>query len=1017
MMGMPADEPNEALICRQLRERFDGVVMLTWSNWRGEPRSNRYHYATRFARHLPVLFVQQGEDPEKCQTEPTEVDNVTVLHLPRFAIVDTDGRDQVRLLSQALRKQRIVKPLLWTYNPYFRHFVRVCYAGLKVYHATEDYFGDAVFNREESLLNVLREVLRPCDLVVAVSEGVAEQFREQARFRGRIEVATNGCDHAFFAAAGPVAWSTSSSRPVACYQGGINYRLDFTLLDAVAELLPDWDFVFLGKTVFGPDHIEAAQQWYRLLRRRNVRYLGELSADGTRLTLQAATVGLIPFGPNESIRQRSFPLKAFEYVASGLPVVTVPIEALRRWPDLFTFAESPAEFARAIEQAPALLQDQTLQERRKAEARAESYERKFACVCQALHETPACLRPTGPLKVLVLYDAQSLHVKTIEHHLRSFALFSENRISYLGATGAARSPGDLSYFDVVVIHYSIRVCIPSHLSPSFEEALRAFAGLKVLFVQDEYDHTDLTCNAIESLGVQLVYSCVPAEAVRQVYPASRFPQVEFLPTLTGYVPLDVTESLRPRPLAKRKNLLGYRGRDIGFWYGHLARDKAEVGRRMKAVCEEMGVPCDIAWDTASRIYGQSWFEFLGNCRATLGTESGSNVFDFDGSLRRLVEEELRARPDATYEEVHAKYLAEHEGKIVQNQISPKVFEAIACRTALVLLEGRYSDVLTPGIHYLPLKKDYSNARLIVEQLQDDTLIEGMTQRAYQDIIASGRYSYARFVQDFDAVLRSRLGRPASPLVRWARARRDGQGRLPAPPPEAFPPPPASPGRPSWWLRGRRVVADQLARVRLAVVNQLGLVSKLGRLAAAYLGQPTVRRTFHSYLGRRSVRRAVSLGSLVSDLLRLDLLRRLRRRHLQATPEFAVAIRFPAGSSRLKLVSLAEEDDDLSDGPAQKAATPPPNWEAIRDALRGGNVQEILWDHSAIGTSCAARRRALRLQYWFGSDGLYRFSGLLAVSRCYPDQVVRMLRAALGPLPDPDPARPAGSGSGTHRQGR
>ena len=39
-------------------EQFDAVVMLTVSDWHEEPRSNRYHYATRFARIAPVVFVQ-----------------------------------------------------------------------------------------------------------------------------------------------------------------------------------------------------------------------------------------------------------------------------------------------------------------------------------------------------------------------------------------------------------------------------------------------------------------------------------------------------------------------------------------------------------------------------------------------------------------------------------------------------------------------------------------------------------------------------------------------------------------------------------------------------------------------------------------------------------------------------------------------------------------------------------------------------------------------------------------------
>ena len=36
----------------------------------------------------------------------------------------------------------------------------------------------------------------------------------------------------------------------------------------------------------------------------------------------------------------------------------------------------------------------------------------------------------------------------------------------------------------------------------------------------------------------------------------------------------------------------------------------------------------------SRIYGSDWFNFIGSCRSMLGTKSGSNVFDFDGSVER-----------------------------------------------------------------------------------------------------------------------------------------------------------------------------------------------------------------------------------------------------------------------------------------------------------------------------------------------------------------------------------------------
>jgi hypothetical protein len=87
-----------------------------------------------------------------------------------------------------------------------------------------------------------------------------------------------------------------------------------------------------------------------------------------------------------------------------------------------------------------------------------------------------------------------------------------------------------------------------------------------------------------------------------------------------------------------------------------------------------------------------------------------------------------------------------------NQISPRAFEAIACRTALVLFEGLYSGVLEPGKHFIALKKDFSNVDDVLAKLQDDAYLEAMTERAYADIIGSGRFSYEGLVRLVDETL-------------------------------------------------------------------------------------------------------------------------------------------------------------------------------------------------------------------------------------------------------------------------
>ena len=87
-----------------------------------------------------------------------------------------------------------------------------------------------------------------------------------------------------------------------------------------------------------------------------------------------------------------------------------------------------------------------------------------------------------------------------------------------------------------------------------------------------------------------------------------------------------------------------------------------------------------------------------------------------------------------------------------NQVSPRVFEAAAARAALILFEGDYSGVVEADVHYIPLKKDFSNLDEVFERLKDVAALEEMVERTYRDLISSGRFSYEKFVHQFDETL-------------------------------------------------------------------------------------------------------------------------------------------------------------------------------------------------------------------------------------------------------------------------
>lgn len=736
---------------------FDAVIMLTWSDWHTEPRSNRYHYATRLARELPVYFVQRaGKSGEGLGMEPSEIENLTIMYTTRHQV-----EGEVEAIKKFLYIKGIRRPLLWIYDSIsYQPLIDALPQSFRVYHATEDYLNESGAPGSNSdVKESIKRILSQTDLVVGCSESVVESYKTLGGYTGIAVTVENGCDAEYFLSRIPApSGEQSGKRKIAIFQGGVNQRLDFELLFQLAKRMPDWEFRICGKAMEN-------RRWSKLRRLENLNYLGEVTVEELAANMHEADVGIIPF-VKDSYIFNSLPLKAYEYVSCGLPVVTVPIKALQGASHLFAIAKDAEEFETAMRLHADSRHDSAMLEKRRHAALRNSYDVKFKEMKLALVSAARARENTRMRrKVAVIYDSViSMHVNTIREHLEAFERYSENEIVFIPGTspfwaefqeGFARGT-DLSVFDCVVVHYSIRVSVLEHLDEGVAKALERYHGLKILFLQDEYEGTETARRWMDRLRFDLVYTCVPEESLDYVYPTSRFPTVDFLPTLTGYVPEDNNLERYTVPLQARESVIAYRGRMLPFIYGQLGREKYLIGREMKRLAEARGLAVDIEVDDSKRIYGSKWYEFLGSSRATLATESGANVFDFDGSLKEKIAQASLANPQIEYDEVASRFLREHEGRVRMNQISPKVFEAIRLRTALILFEGEYSGVVRPNEHFIPLKKDFSNVDEVFEKLMDDEFLESLTTRAYREIIESGKFSYRQFIQDFDRDLTTRV---------------------------------------------------------------------------------------------------------------------------------------------------------------------------------------------------------------------------------------------------------------------
>ena len=109
---------------------------------------------------------------------------------------------------------------------------------------------------------------------------------------------------------------------------------------------------------------------------------------------------------------------------------------------------------------------------------------------------------------------------------------------------------------------------------------------------------------------------------------------------------------------------------------------------------------------------------------------------------------LDEHPNANDKEIHKQILNDYENKIYYRAISPRIFEAAIFRNLMILFEGKYQSVIEPDRHYIELKKDFSNIEEVIKKAQDPQVYREITDRAYNDLILSEKYSYRLFIEDF-----------------------------------------------------------------------------------------------------------------------------------------------------------------------------------------------------------------------------------------------------------------------------
>lgn len=375
-----------------------------WNEWQAPPISPQYLIEReRSVRRLQQLMARQAEYKGVVVFPPSVLWDIPLFQRPQqmarafaqlgYLVIYWEGTQvarrkyQIREVSQNIYAVRmpaqalatISKPLAISYT-YNYNWVKRLTDPTVVYEFIDHLDIFTNFPRP-SLEDHHAQLLKCARLVVATADDLLEAVKPD---RPDAILAPNAADYALFGAASAdtaipqdMQALVAEGKPIIGYYGALAEWFDYDLIHALAQTMADCAFVLIGPPY---DDSVATTSLGDL---PNVYLLGQRDYSSLPGYLQTFSVATIPFKLSEAIQAVS-PIKLFEYMAGGKPVVTSDMAECRKYPEVL-IARSPDEWVSQLRHAIALHDDEEYLARVRLRGLQNTWEARAQTILDALH--------------------------------------------------------------------------------------------------------------------------------------------------------------------------------------------------------------------------------------------------------------------------------------------------------------------------------------------------------------------------------------------------------------------------------------------------------------------------------------------------------------------------------------------------------------------------------------------------------------------------------------------------------
>ena len=280
--------------------------------------------------------------------------NILPVRLGRYSFIGWINHLFIKSAFNRLVDQfNISNPILWYTFPTLPKLIDYINPKVIVYDCS-DYWSDIHWRDEKILLECV-------DVVFATSQAL---YESKSEFNENIHLIPNAVDVKNYSRA-LLSETTipldvvDLQKPIVGFIGAINDKVDISLLENLARAHPEWTIVLVGPVTSRLISLKSLETL------SNVKVLGYRKPDELPNYLKSFDVALIPYVLSDRTKAIN-PLKLYEYMAAGRPIVATPLPELFEFLKYVRIAHTEEEFISEIEEVlkqynPIKKQDESLE--------------------------------------------------------------------------------------------------------------------------------------------------------------------------------------------------------------------------------------------------------------------------------------------------------------------------------------------------------------------------------------------------------------------------------------------------------------------------------------------------------------------------------------------------------------------------------------------------------------------------------------------------------------------------------